>query len=264
VRALRAVGLAGLLVAGLAGCLRVDADLSIERDTVNGTVITALDRDAAQQLELDPDDLFADQTTGLASLDGVTTEPYDEQGWTGSRMVFDRVSIDELNRLSEGDPEGLRIVHDAGRYEFSLVVDFSFLAELDEKQLATDPAAPDVDIAELLATFDVTIAVTFPGEVTEHNGSLSGTTVTWNPPPGERTELRAIAVAPDAGGPSEPGETGDGTQPPAPASTAGGGSSSTGWWLALAVLAAVAVGGGVAAGLIIQNRRNRSANADVE
>jgi hypothetical protein len=257
VRALRIAGLAGVLVLGLAGCLRVDADLSIEGDAVNGTLVMAVDRDAARQLQLDPDDLFADQTGGLAGLAGVTTEPYEDLDWAGSRLVFDEVSIDELNRLSDGDPDGLRIIRDASGYEFSLVMDFSFLAQ---DQLATPPT-PGVDLAALLETFDVTVAVTFPGEVTAHNGSLSGTTVSWRPPPGERTELRAIAAAPGGEAPAEAATPG-GTARPAPA--AGGDASASGWWPALGLLAAVALGGGLIAGLFVVNRRNRSATDGVE
>ena len=45
----------------------------------------------------------------------------------------------------------------------------------------------------------MTIAVTFPGEVTEQNGDLDGTTVTWTPVFGQATELHAVGSAIDAG-----------------------------------------------------------------
>ncbi|HEY8471396.1 MAG TPA: hypothetical protein VIL37_02030 [Natronosporangium sp.] len=250
--------IAALLVIGLAGCLKIDADLSIEADLVNGEMITAVDRDAARLLELDPADLFADQTGGLTGVPGVTSEPYQDDNWTGSRLRFDRVRIDDLNQLSEGDPDGLRITRESGRYEFRLVMDFSFLSE--EALASPEPGAPEVDLDELLATFEATVAVTFPGEVTSHNGELSGTTVTWHPPAGERTELRAVAIDPagDAGPAGAP--TGDATTPP----QATGDASESGWWPVLGLLGAAALAGGVIAGLFLAGRRNRTGTGDVE
>lgn len=212
-RRLAALVVTAALVTALAGCLKLDANLSIEGDTVSGTLLTTLDKQAAAQLELDPEAVFGTENDQLTSLDGVTAEPYDDGTWAGTELTFDRVDIDDLNALSEGDPEGLRILRDPahGTYELSLVLDFSWISELEGEQIGADP---EVDLAELLADFEVTVAVTFPGEVTEHNGELSGTTVTWRPQPGERSELRAVALGARAGG--QPG----GGQPD-PGSSAG-------------------------------------------
>jgi len=49
-------------------------------------------------------------------------------------------------------------------------------------------------------SFDIKIAMTFPGKVTEHNGELSGNTVTWTPVYGEVNEFSARASALDGGG----------------------------------------------------------------
>jgi len=42
--------------------------------------------------------------------------------------------------------------------------------------------------------------MTFPGKVIEHNGELSGNTVTWTPVYGEVNEFSARASAIDGGG----------------------------------------------------------------
>lgn len=287
-RVLGHAALIAVLAGTLAGCLKIDGDLRIEGDTVSGTVVTALDEEQAELLQLNPEDVFADQELGLGGLDGVTTAPYDQGGWTGTEYTFDRVSLTDLNQMSEGDPDGLRITRDpeAGTYEFHLVLDFSFLADLEE-QIPTDPEAPDVDPQAMLETFETTVAVTFPGEVTEHNGELSGTTVSWAPEPGERAELRAVARDPNPGesggsdgsdgseDPSDPGQSGQpgspgGTAPPDaeqdPAAVTdddSGGSSGVGALIVVGVLAALAAGG-VAGWLVFRSRRNREPGEAVE
>jgi hypothetical protein len=258
VRALPLLGVLALLVVSLTGCLKIDADLSIDGDVLNGTLLTALNQDAAAQLELDPAEVFATENDELTTLPGVSAEPYDDGTWAGTALTFDQVSIEQLNQLSEGDPDGLRIIRDggAGTYQLSLVLDFSFLSELAEEE-----PAPGVDPAALLESFDVTVAVTFPGAVTEHNGQLSGTTVTWSPEPGERAELRAVAMgfegtgdqpvpdptgAPTGAGdasadPDQPGElaadraAGESGSPAWPLVLAGGllalaAAAAAGWW----------------------------------
>lgn len=176
-----------VLAVALAGCARIDAHLTIAGDTVSGTVIIALDRAAAEQLELDPDEAFAEQHAQLTSLDRVTAARYEDGTWVGGEYTFDRVLLDDLNRMSQDDPDGLRIIRDvpAGTYSLTMVMDLAWAAEAGQPE------------AELLDRIDARVAVTFPGEVIEHNGDLAGSTVTWRPPPGERTELIAVAYAPD-------------------------------------------------------------------
>lgn len=252
-RALPALGTLALLLVALAGCLKIDGDLSIAGNTVSGTILTAVDKAAAEQLEIDPADVFAAENDELSRVEGVSSEPFDDGTWAGSELTFDQVNIDDLNQLSDGDPDGLRIVQDpaAGTYEFSMVLDFTFISQLEDEQPDTEQP---VDVPALLENFEATVAVTFPGEVTEHNGELSGTTVNWTAPPRERTELRAVALGAEGGGtpdpgstdtPETPGSAGDPATPGDPelASDTRDGSDLTAWLftgLGLAVLAAAA------------------------
>jgi hypothetical protein len=236
------------LVLALAGCAKIDANLSIEGDTVSGTLITALDRDAAEQLELDPEEVFADNDEDLAGVAGVTDAPYQDGSWVGTAYTFDRVSLDELNRLADDNPDGLRITRDvpAGTYTLAMVMDLAWLAELDEDEDLGDELDIE-DLNELVDRFEATIVVTFPGEVTEHNGDeISGTTVTWRPEARERTELSAVAQDPDADtAGSQGGEAGrDGDSRPA----ASAGSDGTNL-LAIVLLVGLAVLVLAAAGL---------------
>jgi hypothetical protein len=187
----------------LTGCLRLDMDLTIEADTVNGTIVMAIDRQAAQLFGIGPDDMFDDpDDADFSTLDGVTTEPYEDDNWTGVQHILHWVSLDDLNALAGNDEEMPRILHDprAGTYEFLLTVDFTDFAFDDELEDEGADAFPGLNPAALQEMFDVRVAVTFPGEVTEHNGELAGTTVTWRPAPGELSELRAVSLE---GGPGD-------------------------------------------------------------
>jgi hypothetical protein len=203
-RALHAT-IAGLLIVALAGCLKVDMDLSVDGDTVNGTVLAAIDRQMVELFGMDQNDLFDSDDEDFATLDGVTATPYENDEWVGVEYVFDRVSLTDLNALAGDDAEMPRFLHDeqAGTHEFLLTFDLTDWSGDD----ADDLGMPGLDPAALRDSFDVRVAVTFAGEVIEHNGELSGNTVTWAPAPGELTEMRAVAQAsgPDRGGPVSDG-----------------------------------------------------------
>lgn len=55
-------------------------------------MIIALDRDAAEQLGVQPVEVFAEQDAELASLDRVTAGRYDDGTWVGTEYTFDRES----------------------------------------------------------------------------------------------------------------------------------------------------------------------------
>lgn len=256
-----------IVTLALAGCLTIETDLTISGDTVSGTIVTAIDKEIAQQLEVDPDEVFSGVDDGLASLPGVTAGPYDDGAAIGTEHTLDQVPLADLNRLAEDDPYGMRITRDqeAGTYEFALVMDLEFLGELEGA--TPDPGGPDP--ALMAERFNATIVVTFPGEVTEHNGELDGTTVTWRPPAGELTELHAVALDPDASpgaAPAAPGTGQTGDASPGGGDSADGGSvdsetaSGEGPSPAVVILVAlgvVALAAGVAAGLWLMRRRRR-------
>lgn len=283
-RALPGLAALVLLVATLTGCLQVDAELSVEGDTVSGTLLTALHKETAALLELDPAEVFAGENAELTSLEGVRAEPYDDGTWAGSQLTFDQVSIDDLNQRSVGDPDGLRIHRDgqAGTYELSMVLDFSWMAELIEDGTVAEQQG--VDTSALVESFQVTVAVTFPDQVIEHNGELSGTTVTWSPEPAERTELQAVAQgyqgagdppAPDASGSPEAGDPSappsDPAEPGEPAAVQEPDDSGGPAWPLFVALGLVAVAAATAAGwwFYLRPRRNpatgnQPADPDVE
>lgn len=192
----------------LSACMRVNVDLTLnEDDTVDGAFIMAISDEAAELMGQDPasawDEMSTDMTDGMP--ESMTEEPYAEDGYTGSRLVFEDTDISEF---SSGMDDDLNITREGDEFVVTGVMDMSDTSG----ELAGVPSS-------ILDSFEIRIAITFPGEVTEHTGTLDGTTVTWEPQIGEATEISARGEA-----------------------TAGAlGGMSTALWVALAVVAVLVI-----------------------
>lgn len=166
-----------LLLLVLAGCIRFQADLTISaNDTVSGSVVIAVivnddaeDGEAvaaerAQQVELS-------LVPALSGSVGVTRTAYTDDGYIGSLFELRDAPLSAF--ADTGNAENFTIVRSGNRVTVSGVIDFTE---------AGDAAAPDESIdedADTESSGDITIAVTFPGEVLSHDGAQSGRTVTW-------------------------------------------------------------------------------------
>ncbi|WP_250445912.1 hypothetical protein [Actinotalea sp. C106] len=169
-----------LLAAVLTGCVKVDLDLQLQPDdTIDGSLVFAVSSDLAETLGEDGATLsegVQEELLGEGAPENATSEPYDDGEYVGSTLAFEGESLSEL----AGD-EDLQITRDGDEFVVTGVLDL------------TDTGAegvPGLDVEP-----QVRMAVTFPGEVTEHDGELEGTTVVWTPVPGERTELNARGSA---------------------------------------------------------------------
>ena len=184
-RVSRFVGvLAGVaLTLALSACLKLDVDLTVTpQDTVNGTMILGIDKSVAAMAGQSEEQLRQQFTEGApTSAPGTKVEPYTDDTYIGSKITFTEVPLADLNKDNSKDQ--LRIVHDkdAGTYTVS--------GELDLSQLN-----PNEGMGSAFArTLDVHIAITLPGDVIEHNGTLDGTTVTWVAKPGEKLTMHAVS-----------------------------------------------------------------------
>ncbi|WP_297081946.1 LppM family (lipo)protein, partial [uncultured Demequina sp.] len=202
----------------LAGCLRVEMSITLnEDDTATGEFVMAVSSEVAALMG-------EEEFTSAFSADeieGSTTEPYeseDEDGdgepdFVGSVTTFDSIALDDISDST-----------------------MAFTREGDEFVVSGTPADPSEDLGgEELTGAEATLSVTFPGEVSEHNGSLEGTTVTWdllNAP--DQLEARGSATADGGGIPL---------------------------WIILVVLGVMGIGIGVAIVLITSTRR-KSDDAD--
>ena len=140
----------------LGGCVRLDTDIVISsRDTVDMSMLIAIQDDYAAAV-----DTFCEQDGA-----GGTVSTYDEGGYVG---CLREVTGAPLSALSD-DNLDLSIVHADGEYRFAMV----------STELGVSAGGDEQLIASLFTDFRV--SVTFPGQVTAHNGSstVDGTTVTW-------------------------------------------------------------------------------------
>ncbi|MFD2840314.1 LppM family (lipo)protein [Populibacterium corticicola] len=184
-----AVAFTALLAVVLSGCMRMHIDLVLEEDDkASGSMIFAISDETAQSVQMEPQALFdmmMQDSEEIAPEDG-TAEPYAEDGYTGTKWTFDSQPID----ANVGGGEDLTITRDGDDYVVTGKFDMG-----DEGSMESDPMAE-----AMLQGFDVALKITFPGEVKESNGEITGQTVTWTPKPGENLTLSARGSAVASGG----------------------------------------------------------------
>lgn len=245
----RALAGAVLVTLALSGCVRLDLQTTLtDHDTADGTLVIAMADDAAALLGGDPADVWAeykDQVVGDVP-DTVTEEPYTEDGYTGSRYVFDDEPVATLAKISDGD---LEVAREGDEYVVSGVLDLS-------KRVEGIEDAPE----GLLGSVEATVAVTFPGPVTEADGAIDGSTVTWRPDAAQATSLSARGPATAAVvGPGPAAEPTAEATPTAVPHAADGVISDWGTPITLATFLVLVVGGLVT---YMVSRRQRTRQAD--
>jgi hypothetical protein len=181
----------GVLVLALAGCVRFQADLTLSpENTVDGSIVVAValqdDSEDSRDAALTAAQQIEDELLGsLRDASGVTTSEYEEDDYLGSLIELDDVSLDAFSGQTE---DSLKIVRDGDEYVFTGALDFSGESVPTESD---DEAADD----------NLTISVTFPGAVSEHNGELNGTTVSWSTTVDQRLDMSARGAATPPGPP---------------------------------------------------------------
>lgn len=186
------VGAIGGLALLLSACLKLDVDLQVNADnTVGGAIIFGVDK---QLLELSGSSIedVLDTTAPIPEdVEGVTTEPFEDDRFAGQRFTFEGVSLEEF---STGD---LAITRDGDVFTVNGVLDLS--SGLSGATGLSGLTGPFGNPEELFRNAEMRVRITFPGEVTEANGDVDGNSVTWVPVVGERLEIQATASAVDSG-----------------------------------------------------------------
>jgi hypothetical protein len=174
----RLLRLAGFAFAVLAigmlsgGCVRARVAIAVSNDDlVTGEMVVAVvvqsDQEPGSVLKPPPE---------LAGK--IRSEPYRQDGYAGSRLLFTELTFDELDRLvktSADAPAGMQFeLRRAG----GLVV-------LNGRVDLTGVPNPD--------QADVQLRFSFPGTIIGTNGEQQGETVSWIAEPGRITELTATA-----------------------------------------------------------------------
>ncbi|MCL2594885.1 MAG: hypothetical protein FWD83_05145 [Promicromonosporaceae bacterium] len=181
-RALAALGVGAVAALALTGCMRMNLDFEVHsNDTVDASMVFAFSDDVAELMGMDPDalwDMAGDEITGDLPP-GATQEPFAEGGFTGVRVTL---ANEPLAAVGGAGVDDLSIVRQGDEFVMTGTLDLD-MDDLDEMP------------ANLLGTMDVRVSLTFPGPISDTNGSVSGNTVTWNPAVGEVTSMHARASA---------------------------------------------------------------------
>ena len=185
----------------LTGCIKLDMDLTVNRDrTVSGTVIGAVSDYLAEMAEESGDTSSNSLTSELDSLfdentPGVTVKEYKSGGFTGQQYILDRVAISELS--GDGtDAEGFNIKIVGNKVNVSGVLDLSM-----DEETTSSLELFGADLAKgLFSSAQMRVAIRFPGKVISSSGEISadGKQVIWTPVIGERNELSATVEIPNA------------------------------------------------------------------
>ncbi|BCJ78025.1 hypothetical protein CS0771_75690 [Catellatospora sp. IY07-71] len=181
---LRTVAALALVAFSLTGCMKLDLDLTVNSDdTLDGTVVLALDKSVLKMSGKDPEQAFANAESGMSDLpEGSRTEVYDDGKYYGKKIVYDDLPLADFNSGKPGAPS---LTHADGKFVFTAdlgtgVADLGRQAEL---------------MRPFLSGIRITFAVTFPGKVVEHDSRAvaDGRTVRWDLQIGEDNKLRAVA-----------------------------------------------------------------------
>lgn len=185
----------------LTGCIKLDMDLTVNKDkTISGTVIGAVSDYLAGLAEESGDSSTDSLTSELDSLfdentPGVTVKEYKSGGFTGQQYILDHVAISELS--GDGtDTDSFNIKIEGNKATVSGFLDLSM-----DEDTTSSLEFFGADLTKgLFSSAQMRIAVRFPGKVVSSSGEISadGKQVIWTPVIGERNELSATVELPNA------------------------------------------------------------------
>ena len=219
-RRLGLVGAAIALLTFLSGCGRFYMDLTLqENDTMDLVITGAVSDSFAQTWGMDAQTMWDLMMTEASSMvpPQATETPYVQDGFTGAVWTLSGQPIATANT---GTPGQLTVTREGDEFVVSGSFDRATLG-LD------DPALAMFDTGDS----DMRVTVTFPGAVTDHNGTLSGTTVTWT----LNTDMDTLDMH------ARGGATGSGSAS-GPASGGGGGGLGNWLWVIIGVAALAVIG----------------------
>ena len=145
--------------------MRINADLTLHSDdTVSGSYLYAVSETQANALGVSGEDLASQLGAGslIETFAHATTTPFSDGDLSGMRVDFSDEPLATFDGKKLADE--VTVVREGGDF----VVTGPTLGDLAPEDAAT------------LGDAQITLSVTFPGKVSDHNGTLDGHTVTWD------------------------------------------------------------------------------------
>lgn len=161
-RLAQAVVLTLVAVVALSGCIRYNVDMTLSQDnTASGTIVIAVQKGVGQQMGVATDQDALTQLFGESPFGpNFTPKDYKDGDWVGKSYTFDAVAITDLADLAS--------IFAVTRDGDVFTVDGAGAPVTDDEKKQLPPGA------------ESSLSITFPGDVIESNGTISGKTVTWN------------------------------------------------------------------------------------
>lgn len=172
------------LVVLTSGCMKFNMDLTVNKDdTVQGSMIIAFSNEALDLANSMGGSGALDTNTLIQKQDGMTTEAFKDDKFTGTKVTF---SPKKFSEFSTGTADSLKFTRTGDIVSVSGTLDLSGGDPTTFEQIQTNPMT-----AGLMKTFDISIRLTMPGKVTSTTGVVSGNTVTFKGTPGEKLVIDA-------------------------------------------------------------------------
>lgn len=172
------------LVVLTSGCMKFNMDLTVNKDdTVQGSMIIAFSNEALDLANSMGGSNALDTSTLVQKQDGMTTEPFKDDKFTGTKVTF---SPKKFSEFTTGTADSLKFTRTGEVVSVSGTLDLSGGDPTTFEQVQNNPMT-----AGLMKTFDIAIRITLPGKVTSTTGVVSGNTVTFKGTPGEKLIIDA-------------------------------------------------------------------------
>lgn len=163
----------------LSGCFRIDMAVTIHpNDTVDATMIMAVNQSMLSLTGSTVDDLFPD-----SDFEGATSAPFSDGDLVGKTFTIKNQPLSTFNEGKDDSSGSLTAKHVNGTYVVDGTLDLS-------------SGESDATTLSMIKTGTVKIAFTFPGKVTDANGTIDTktNTVTWHPSdPTQPLKMHAVA-----------------------------------------------------------------------
>ena len=166
------------------GCIKLNMDLQLQSDdTVDGSVIFAVNKQILQLTGKSFDDLTGGQSAVPSGVP-VQTSDYDDDQYSGKKYTFEDVPISRFS--GDGSTDSLSIVHQGDTFVVSGSLDLSAadtsqIPNADQRSVRRTSACPSRSLVRCSRR--------------ARGGVISGNTVTWTPKFGQKNEITATGSA---------------------------------------------------------------------
>ena len=199
----------GVLAVLMTGCVFYEATGTIDEDgLVTGAVTIGYTAEAIRFGQQDGGDpvgelgRFTRANAAAVSNGQASVSPYRAGGFQGFKVSFSKVALTDFTKLMRHEGGSTGTIYRLTRGKDAFV----FSAELIRKPGQITPPK------EAFKDAEISMSLTFPGEVLASNGTVDGRTVTWRPELSTVTKLTATgrATSPEQPQPTSattPGQT---------------------------------------------------------